>query len=150
MTLTVQWPEKKKRPRKRPTFCDATTGEVWETSAEIPYWWNITTQVWVVILISWSKIPTQQDQSEALARSGSDPSSVWNFGACFPDISLYSLYFPLELNLSYMLLFRFKPVIWGVILLKIVHFNLYSQKKKLIIITCNLFITAYPYPHYNF
>ena len=41
--------------RKQPAFCDAATGfprnDVWETSAEIPYWWRITTQVWVVLLI---------------------------------------------------------------------------------------------------
>ena len=27
------------------------TNDVWETSAEIPYWWRITTQIWVVLLI---------------------------------------------------------------------------------------------------
>ena len=25
--------------------------DVWETSAEIPYWWRVTTQIWVVLLI---------------------------------------------------------------------------------------------------
>ena len=25
--------------------------EVWETSAEIAYWWRVTTQIWVVLLI---------------------------------------------------------------------------------------------------
>ena len=25
--------------------------DVWETNAEIPYWWRVTTQIWVVILI---------------------------------------------------------------------------------------------------
>ena len=29
--------------------------DVWETSAEIPYWWRITTQIWVVLLIGWIK-----------------------------------------------------------------------------------------------
>ena len=24
---------------------------VWETSAEIPYWWRVTTQIWLVLLI---------------------------------------------------------------------------------------------------
>ena len=29
--------------------------DVWEASAEIPYWWHVTTQIWVVLLISdWS------------------------------------------------------------------------------------------------
>ena len=27
--------------------------DVWETSAEIPYWWRVTTQIWVVLLIGW-------------------------------------------------------------------------------------------------
>ena len=58
-----------------------------------------------------------------------------------------SLYFLSELSLSYMLLFIFKPVI----LLKILHLYLilYIQKKK-VNITCNSWITSYPYPHYNF
>ena len=38
-----------------------------ETSAEIPYWWQMTTQIWVLLLIGWSKI---SNQSEALPRSG--------------------------------------------------------------------------------
>ena len=25
--------------------------DVWETSAEIPYWWRVTTHIWVVLLI---------------------------------------------------------------------------------------------------
>ena len=36
--------------RKQPTFGDATT-DVWETSAEILYWWRVITQIWVVLLI---------------------------------------------------------------------------------------------------
>ena len=41
--------------RKEPTFRDATTGkfyrrnDVWRTSAEISYWWRVTTQIWVVL-----------------------------------------------------------------------------------------------------
>ena len=36
-----------------PTFGNATTGfpainDVWETSTEIPYWWRVTAQIWVV------------------------------------------------------------------------------------------------------
>ena len=34
--------------------------DVWKTGAEIPYWWRITPQIWVVLLIG---------QSEALIRS---------------------------------------------------------------------------------
>ena len=43
--------------------------DVWETSTEIPYWWCITTQIWVVLLTGWSKFYQQYDQSEALPRS---------------------------------------------------------------------------------
>ena len=39
---------------------------LWETSAEIPYWWRVTTQIWVMPLIGWSKFSTWHDQSEAL------------------------------------------------------------------------------------
>ena len=44
--------------------------DVRETSAEIPYWWRVTTQIWVVLLIGWNKFPTKHDKSEALPRSG--------------------------------------------------------------------------------
>ena len=40
--------------RKQPTFGDATISppnDVWERSAEIPYWWRVTTQIWVVLRI---------------------------------------------------------------------------------------------------
>ena len=46
--------------------------DVWETSAEIPYWWRITTQIWLVLLIGLAL--------------GSDASSVWNFCAHFSDV----------------------------------------------------------------
>ena len=31
-----------------------------ERSEEIPYWWHVTTQIWVVLLIRWSKFSTIQ------------------------------------------------------------------------------------------
>ena len=40
---------------------------IWATHAEIPYWWCITDQIWVVLLMGW-KICF--NQSEALPRSG--------------------------------------------------------------------------------
>ena len=33
---------------KQPTFTRRPRNEVWEKSAEIPYWWRVTTQIWVV------------------------------------------------------------------------------------------------------
>ena len=60
--------------KKLETFGNATTGfsanDIWETSAEIPYRWCVTTQVWVVLLIGWIKFPSWHDQSEALPRFG--------------------------------------------------------------------------------
>ena len=44
--------------RKQPTFRNASSGfpAKWrlrnEHSAEIPYWWRVTTQIWVVLLIA--------------------------------------------------------------------------------------------------
>ena len=43
--------------------------DIWETSTEIPYWWRVTTLIWVVLLISWRKFPSLHDQSEVLTRS---------------------------------------------------------------------------------
>ena len=63
----------KRSLRKQPTFGNTTTvfppNDLWETSAEIPLRWPVTTQIWVVPLIGWIKFPTRHDQSEALPRS---------------------------------------------------------------------------------
>ena len=49
-------------PSEQQTFWDTTTGfprkDVSETCAEIPCLLRITTQIWVVLLIRWSKFPT--------------------------------------------------------------------------------------------
>ena len=54
---------------------------------KIPYWWRVTTQIWVLLLIGWSKFPprytTNQNHYSDL---GSDASSVWNFCARFSDV----------------------------------------------------------------
>ena len=42
----------------------------WRRTAEIPYWWCATTQIWVLLLIGWSKFSSRHDQSEALLISG--------------------------------------------------------------------------------
>ena len=33
---------------------------MWGTSSEIPYWWRITTQIWVVFLIGWKFASTNE------------------------------------------------------------------------------------------
>ena len=57
--------------------------DVWETSAEIPYWWRDTTQIWVVLLIGKGTFLANQVLYPDL---GSVTSSVWNFWACFSDV----------------------------------------------------------------
>ena len=70
-----------------------------EKRAEIPYWWRVTTQNWVVLLVGWIKFPTRHDQSEA-------PTQAWvvltNLGACKPTFYTFftSQYYE-ELFLSY-------------------------------------------------
>ena len=43
--------------------------DVWETTSEIPYWWRVTTQIWVVLLIGRAAKQICLNQSEALSRS---------------------------------------------------------------------------------
>ena len=49
--------------------------DVWETSAEISYWWRVTSQTWVVRLIGWKFAPTNQKHYPDL---GGDALSVRN------------------------------------------------------------------------
>ena len=44
--------------------------DVWEKSAEIPYWWRVTTQIGEVLLIGRATWEIWFNQSEALPRSG--------------------------------------------------------------------------------
>ena len=62
--------------RKQPTFHDAIT------SAEIPYWWCVTTQILVVLLINLSCSTTNQKHYPEL---DSDASSVCRFCARFAE-----------------------------------------------------------------
>ena len=68
------FPEKKQR--FKPTslqFSCLYTGSVYifvSHHVYLPYWWCVTTQFLVALLIGWSKFPTQLDQSEALYWSG--------------------------------------------------------------------------------
>ena len=45
--------------------------DVWETTAEIPYWRRISTQIWVVLMIGCAAWEIWFNQSEILSRSGS-------------------------------------------------------------------------------
>ena len=66
----------------------SSRNEVWETSAEVPYWWRITTQIRVVLLIGRATCEICFNQSETLPRSCllSDTSWVWNFCTRFSDV----------------------------------------------------------------
>ena len=48
-----------------PLASQSSRNDVLETTAEIPYWWRVTTQIWVELPIGWSKFPTRSDQSDA-------------------------------------------------------------------------------------
>ena len=67
--------------RKQPSFRDAPLvfprNDVWETSAEIPYWWRVTSQIWVVLLIGWKFALTNQKISAVF--SGYECSSQAGF-----------------------------------------------------------------------
>ena len=56
--------------------------DMWETCAEIPYWWRVTTQIWVVLLIGWIKFP----MARSIRSTTQIPSSVWNFCTSFSDV----------------------------------------------------------------
>ena len=43
--------------------------DLWETSAEIPYRWRVTTQIWIVPLIGWRKFSASQDYSYIMSPS---------------------------------------------------------------------------------
>ena len=60
--------------------------DVWQTTAEIPYWWRVITQIWVVLSIgpaAWEFASTNQKHYSDLR---SDASSVWNFCAPVSDV----------------------------------------------------------------
>ena len=59
----------------RPHHMVSLRNDVRETSTEIPYWWRDTSQTWVVRLICWKFVPTNQKHYPDL---GGDTSSVRN------------------------------------------------------------------------
>ena len=69
---------------KKPTLRDATTGfpAKWRLRNQRINSIRVTHQIWVVLLIGWSKFNSRHYQSEL----GSNTSSVLNFFALFPDV----------------------------------------------------------------
>ena len=84
------WLQGTRPNRKRPQFGDATTyfPAKWRLRnvRKIPYWWRISTQIWEVLVIEWTKFSTNHKHFPNL---GSDASPVWNFCARFSDVILW-------------------------------------------------------------
>ena len=64
--------------------------DVWRTTPEIPYWWRVTTQIWVVLSVvlligcAAREICNQKHYPDL----GSNVSSEWNFCARSSDVNL--------------------------------------------------------------
>ena len=69
--------------QRKTTPTGSLGNDVWETSAEIPYWWRITTLIWIVLLIGCTFALTNQKHYPQL---GSEASSVGN-SAVFSQVS---------------------------------------------------------------
>ena len=52
--------------------------DFWEMSAEIPYRWHVTTKIWVVLLIGWSKFPSWQESLRSTTQNIIIISMEWN------------------------------------------------------------------------
>ena len=94
--------------------------DVWETSAEIPYWWRVTTQTWIVLLIGRIKFPSRHVQSEALLRSVTRHQYVisvffWRHVAGKPVFASWNVACFLKLSFTKTLLFHFRPVNRGIL-----------------------------------
>ena len=101
-----------------PTF--SPRNDVWETSAEIPYWWRVTTQTWIVLLTGGSKFPSRHVQSEALLRSVTRHQYVisvffWRHVAGKPVVASWNVACFLKLSFTKTLLFHFRPVNRGIL-----------------------------------
>ena len=77
----------------QPTFRNATTHSVFpakcrlkKSSAEISYWWRVTTQIWKVLLIGWSKFPYETNDQKFYSDLESERSLAWNFCARPSDV----------------------------------------------------------------
>ena len=69
----------------------STRNDVWGTSAEIPQWWRVTTQIWVVKPLIAPRAPRAtrqicQTNQTYDSDPGGDTSSVWNFCARLSDV----------------------------------------------------------------
>ena len=77
----------------QPAFRNATTHSVFSRkmppkkgSAQISYWWRVSTQIWKVLLIGWSKFPRETTDQKFYSDLESERSSAWNFCARSSDV----------------------------------------------------------------
>ena len=60
--------------------------DVWETSAEILYWWCVTAQIWEVLLVV-PLVKFDSTNQKHYSDLGSYTSSVWNFCSRFAKVN---------------------------------------------------------------
>ena len=107
-------------------------------SEEIPYWWRVTTKIWVVLLIGWSKFSSWHNQSEVLLDLDSDTRSACNICSRFSHVILWGMtsggfakcrLFSQEYNLKSIKL-REKPILFFLCFLQEDSERLFSQGAK--------------------
>ena len=64
--LNLAW-ENRRHSATLPTV--SPRNDVWEASAEIPYWWRVSAKIWLMLLIGRAACEICFNQSEALLRS---------------------------------------------------------------------------------
>ena len=68
------------------SFCFSRKMPPKKRSAEISYWWRVTTQIWKVLLIGWSKFPYETNDQKFYSDLESERSLAWNFCARPSDV----------------------------------------------------------------
>jgi len=89
--------------------------DAWGTSAEIPYWWCVTTQIWIVLPVGCSKFSANQKHFPYLGRDASWEWNLWSvllapfcgktsgdFENCLPFSQLYERQMWKKMSLTYM------------------------------------------------
>ena len=61
--------------------------DVWETRAEIPYWWRVTTEIWGRFWLVEANFSRGRTNQKHYADLGRHTSSVWNFSVRSADVT---------------------------------------------------------------
>ena len=75
-------PEKKRQHFATPLLV-SLQNNVQGATKKFPYWWCITSRIWVVLLIGWSKLSINPKHYPDL---GGNTLSEWNFFGCSSDV----------------------------------------------------------------